>query len=227
MASAPSEPKAPPPRVSAVVPARDEAPRVGAVLTVLADHPEVEEIILVDDGSVDRTAQVAGGVSGVQVLRRADSGGKAAAVAIGVAATRGEVVLLLDADLTDLAAGHLDALLEPVLGGEADMTVGVFRAGRLGTDFAQAVAPGLSGQRAVRRDLLTGFRFGAVMGYGLETALNGHAEAEGWRVRRIPLRGVGQVTKEEKAGPVVGTLSRLRMYLEVAWGWLGRWTRRN
>lgn len=212
------------PRASAVVPAHDEAPRVGAVLEVLAAHRGVGQVLLVDDGSTDGTSGVGEAIEGVEVVRLPVNGGKAAAVAAGLAEASGETVLLMDADLTGLEEEHVSALLAPVSEGRADMAVGVFKGGRPGTDFAQAVAPGLSGQRALPRALLSTFPFHEVTGYALETALNDHARKEGWRVEWVELRGAGQVTKEEKGG-AAGFGRRLAMYVDVAKGWLRRWTR--
>lgn len=86
-------------RVSVVVPARNEELRIGRCVRALLaqDYPrEQYEVIVVDDGSQDRTADVAAGF-GVAVLRQPPSGG-AAARNLGVAHARGEVVAFTDAD---------------------------------------------------------------------------------------------------------------------------------
>ena len=104
-------PSSPPPRsLSFVVPAYNEAPRLGASLERLIDfsarQPYAVEIILVDDGSSDSTAEIAleaaqrvsGGVS-VRLLQHERNRGKGAAVRTGALAATGDVVLYLDADL--------------------------------------------------------------------------------------------------------------------------------
>lgn len=86
-------------RVSVVVPARNEEPRIGGCLGALLaqDYPrEAYEVIMVDDGSTDRTVGVAEGF-GVTVLRQPHRGG-AAARNLGVAHARGELVAFTDAD---------------------------------------------------------------------------------------------------------------------------------
>jgi hypothetical protein len=86
-------------RVSVVVPARNEEPRIGECLRALLaqDYPrELYEVIVVDDGSEDCTAEVAAGL-GLKVLRQPPLGG-AAARNLGVAHARGEVVAFTDAD---------------------------------------------------------------------------------------------------------------------------------
>ncbi len=61
---------------------------------------------------------------------------------------------MLDADLIGLKEVHIDNLLFPVFKNQADMTVGIFNKGRGLTDLAQFISPYLSGQRAVKREII-------------------------------------------------------------------------
>ncbi len=102
-----------PPELSVVIPAFNEARRIGpsleAILCYLTDRGTSHEVLLADDGSVDDTAAVAEGFAdrGVQVLGTSANQGKGAATRRGVLASTGDSVLLTDADLstpiTDLA----------------------------------------------------------------------------------------------------------------------------
>jgi dolichol-phosphate mannosyltransferase len=89
----------PPPEVSVVVPARNEAgnilPLVAEIRAALAG--EAFEIVYVDDGSTDATwAELA--AAGVRALRHAASCGQSAAIATGIAAARGQWIATLDGD---------------------------------------------------------------------------------------------------------------------------------
>jgi len=202
-----------------VIPACDEAPRLPAVLAPLAAVPEVERITVVDDGSRDGTAAVARewGVRDprIRVLRLPENRGKGAAIVAGAEASPGDLVVLLDADLLGLEAQHVRDLALPVAEGGCDMTVGIFREGRLATDLAQSAAPILNGQRALRWSLfrdtpgLVGCRGGA------EVALSRHARRRGYRVLRVPLRGMTHVMKQEKRSRLAGRLAHLRMFGEI------------
>ena len=113
--------------LSVVIPAYQEAARLGAtlerVLAYLEGRDEAFEVVVVDDGSRDATAEIAARYAprGVAVQRLETNRGKGAALRAGVARTRGRRVLLTDADLStpieDLP--RLEARL-----GEADLVLG-------------------------------------------------------------------------------------------------------
>jgi dolichyl-phosphate beta-glucosyltransferase len=117
----------PPPALSIVVPAFDEELRLGAALDRLAawsaEDARALEIVVVDDGSRDRTAEVAAEPRAVDVrlVRLAENRGKGAALKAGVAVARGELVLVTDADLSTPIAEI--ARLEAALG-DADVVLG-------------------------------------------------------------------------------------------------------
>jgi glycosyltransferase involved in cell wall biosynthesis len=118
--------------VSVLVPAYNEGTRIGA--TVRAARAALSgclpagafELIVADDGSRDETAARAAEAGACHVLRGPHAG-KGQALRRAAATARGEVFLLLDADLEETAA-ELVHLLRPVLAGEADMTIAVFGA---------------------------------------------------------------------------------------------------
>lgn len=85
------------PLVSIIIPAFQAEAYLGEALeSALAQDYERHELILVDDGSTDRTAEIAAGY-GVPVLRQAN-GGPAAARNAGLAFARGELLAILDSD---------------------------------------------------------------------------------------------------------------------------------
>lgn len=185
-------------RIDVIIPAHDEADRIGATVAG-ARAAGVDRIIVVDDGSTDATADLAA-AAGAEVLRLDRCVGKGGALARGIASSGGEIMVLLDGDIGESAC-EIAKLIAPVARGEADMSVARFPQGGGGGGFGlvkglarwgirrfggiEAQSP-LSGQRALSREAwrrIGGFAFG----YGAEVALTIKAARAGLRIVEVPV----------------------------------------
>ncbi|HEY3269086.1 MAG TPA: glycosyltransferase family 2 protein [Armatimonadota bacterium] len=202
-------------RVAAVLPAYNEESRIAAVLAAVMQAPEIAEVWVVSDGSADHTYDVACAIPGVHAIQLPRNQGKGAAMMAGAVNARADALLFLDADLQGLTPAHVAALVDPVISGHADMSVGVFRGGRFLTDLAQKLAPQISGQRCILRPAFLRAQHAADLRYGVEMAIYRHAQAEGMRIASVELFGVTHPMKEEKIGFLRGSLCRMRMYVEI------------
>jgi glucosyl-3-phosphoglycerate synthase len=101
--------------VSVVLPARDEAATIRVIVAMLRHDLAalVDELVVVDSASTDSTAAVAES-AGAAVVRLKVSG-KGRALAAGLAATEGDLVVFLDADLQRIDAGFVTGLLGPLV----------------------------------------------------------------------------------------------------------------
>ena len=133
----------------------------------------------------------------------------------GLEQTAAEIVLFLDADLIGLTEDHVNALLQPVLENQALMSLGVFEKGRIATDLAQKVAPYLSGQRALQRDLLSDLSDLDLTRFGVEVALHRYMEENKIPVALVNLPDLSHLMKEEKLGLWKGLAARGKMYWEI------------
>lgn len=108
--------------VSVCIPSRDEEQTVEKVVRAVADphlgsaggSGLVDEVLVIDDGSADATADAARR-AGARVLRLEGGGGKGQAMAAGVEACIGELVVFLDADVENTSASFVTGLLGPLL----------------------------------------------------------------------------------------------------------------
>jgi glucosyl-3-phosphoglycerate synthase len=112
--------------VSVVIPARDEEATVGHVVEVLRDRLQdriglVDEVLVVDADSTDRTGEVAA-AAGARVVRQSEvlpeagtAPGKGEALWKGLAAAQGDLLVFVDADLHDLDPRFVVGLLGPLL----------------------------------------------------------------------------------------------------------------
>lgn len=107
-------------KVSAIVPAHDEGPTIAGVVAPLISHPLVDEVIVVDDASTDDTAARAAAL-GATVVAMPENGGKAAAMARGVAHARNRIVFFSDADVVGLDEDMITRIVAPVTSGAYDM----------------------------------------------------------------------------------------------------------
>lgn len=115
-------------RIAAVIPARDEEERIAATISAARSVDGIDLVVVVDDGSADRTAAVAR-KAGAIVAAHPSSRGKGAVMATGVKTLRhagvdNYLLVFLDADLGESAV-HADALIAPVVSGRAAMSIAV------------------------------------------------------------------------------------------------------
>ena len=201
-------------KIAAVIPAYNEEKTIGGVLEPLCAHELIDEVIVISDGSSDNTAKIAKAYRTI-VIELEKNQGKTNAVLLGVKSTDADIILMLDADLIGLKREHITQLIWPVADGQADMTIGIFKFGRGATDFAQKIAPFLSGQRGVKRTLFCKLEKHNVHDNGIEMALTLVAAKEKINVKQVYLSNLTHVMKEEKRGLGIGFLSRMKMYFDI------------
>jgi glycosyltransferase involved in cell wall biosynthesis len=199
--------------IDAVIPARDEAQTVAAVVEACRGCAYTSDVIVVDDGSSDGTADVAL-AAGAKVVRRepgADGcGSKAAAMEAGVAASGADAILFCDGDCVGLTAAHLDDVCRPFAEGRAAMSVGWFDYGRW-NPIVLWLAP-TSGERVIPRWVWDSVPPGKRRGYDIEVMIN-EVICEG----RLPttvriMSGVTHRTKRDKLGRRRGFRETWRMF---------------
>ena len=188
-------------KISVVIPAYNEAKRIGVVLSKIPDF--VDEVIVVDDGSGDETSEVARSF-GVKVIRLNENQGKGAAMSAGIEEASGDVVVFMDAD-GQHKPEEIIKLLKPIVDGKADFVVGSRMIKTQGkrpfirklSNFLSTALIRLklgvnvkdtqSGFRAIRREFLPQIESKR---YEVETEVLIKAVKKGARVKEVPVERI-------------------------------------
>ncbi len=177
-------------RVSVIIPAKNESTTIGSVLDAVSQRSDlIDELVVVNDHSADDTATVARR-HGADVITLSTTTGKGEALTAGLAATTGELVVFLDADVYNTTPDYVPSLLAPlVLRPEINMVKGFYvrplhdmptGGGRVNELAARPILsllfPGLgeirqplAGETALRRSALADITLASA--YGIEIAL--------------------------------------------------------
>lgn len=188
------------PLFDVVIPARNEESTVGDVVRAALGARGVGRVVVVDDGSSDRTAAVARSAGAIVAPGEATGpGGKGSALDRGVQETTSPVLVFFDADILDALPGHFEALAEPILSGGSWLSLGLLDYGPLRNPLFLRLPP-ITGLRALRRAVFEAVPPERRTGFRIEIMIN-----EVVARRRLPsairvLHGLRHRTKVEKAG---------------------------
>jgi glycosyltransferase involved in cell wall biosynthesis len=222
------------PPVAVVIPAFNEAERIGETVAAALTLPSVDHVVVASDGSTDATVRVARD-AGATVWRTARNQGKAAAMLAGAEAVSAidkrnpgdgpRHLLFLDADL-GVTAANAGPLIEPVAEGSADLAIAVFTTRvKLGghglvvrlsaAGIARAVgwtpAQPLNGQRCLTRAAFDAAR-PLARGFGVETAMSIDLKRQGLRIVEVEVDMAHRATGTDLASQ----LHRARQLADVA-----------
>jgi glycosyltransferase involved in cell wall biosynthesis len=188
-------------KVSLIIPAYNEAEHLSHLLNLIPSV--VSEVIVVDDGSTDKTAQVVQN-SGACLIQHPQNRGKGAAMISGIRRAAGDVVVFMDADLQHHPE-DIERLVKPLDEGSADLAIGVRTLGsrtvmpvqRRFTNFLGNLLVYLrirtwisdtqSGFRAVRREYLEKMEFKSQR-YEIEIEMLVWANRLRMRIREVPIK---------------------------------------
>ncbi|MBI0583426.1 MAG: glycosyltransferase family 2 protein [Methanomassiliicoccus sp.] len=204
--------------VAIIIPAYNEELTIGSV--VLRARRFADTVIVADDGSTDRTSEVAS-LAGAKVIRSGVNRGKADAIMRGFAELEGAeytVAVMLDADGQHYPE-DLPDVIAPILSDEADLVIGSrFMDGssmvpayrRLGQKLldrftnigaAKTIGDTQSGFRAMGRKGVQNMDFRST-GYSLESAMIMHFVSRGLRIEEVPIRVSYDVPNKHKKNPI-------------------------
>lgn len=208
------------PRIAVIIPALDEEAAIGLVIGAIPAR--VDDIIVVDNGSGDRTAEVAR-QAGARVVREPRRGYGQACLAGIAAAGPADILVFLDGDGSDYPQ-QLDAVVGPILAGEADLVIGSRSLGRrapgahpwhavLGTRLSVGLMNLSIGTRATDLGPFRAITASALRklamrdrNYGWTVEMQVRAQRAGLRVVEVPVDYRPRIGKSKVSGTVAGSL---------------------
>ena len=182
--------------VSIVIPAYNEEATVSKVVSVARKLSYVDEVIVVDDGSTDRTVEEAEN-AGATVISHIMNEGKGSAIKTGFKYSHGNIVAFIDADVSNFTSEKIDKIIRPILEDRTDITKTKFarESGRvteltakplLGFFFPELdYEQPLSGQFAGKRSALSKIRF--EKDYGVDVGIVLDADVHGIKILEVDI----------------------------------------
>ena len=182
--------------VSIVIPAYNEEATVAKVVSVARKLSYVTEVIVVDDGSTDRTVEEAEN-AGATVISHIMNEGKGSAIKTGFKNSHGDIVAFIDADVSNFTSEKIDKIIRPILEDKTDITKTKFarESGRvteltakplLGFFFPElSYEQPLSGQFAGKRSALNKIRF--EKDYGVAVGIVLDADVHGIKILEVDI----------------------------------------
>jgi glycosyltransferase involved in cell wall biosynthesis len=201
-------------RVSFLIPAYNEERTIGEVLERIASLGLDAQVIVVDDGSSDRTAEIAE-EHGATVIRKAN-GGKGSALRAGIPLIDGEIAVIQDADM-EYDPVEVPKLIKPIEDGVADVVYGSRLSGGMpqraylfwhlvgnrflslvtGILFNTTISDMETGYKAFRADVLKSLDL-KQNDFGIEPEITGKICKRNLRIYELPISYYGRTYDEGK-----------------------------
>ncbi|MDK2804897.1 MAG: hypothetical protein PWQ94_61 [Thermoanaerobacterium sp.] len=209
--------------VSVLIPAFNESNRIVDTIRGMENIEEIDEIIVVNDGSTDDTADKAK-KAGAKIVNIKNNSGKGRALKEGLKYVKNDVVAFIDADV-GLTSREVIKLIKPVVDGEADVTVARFPKVNVksGFGFVKKLAKygvklltgydfdsTLSGQRVFKKEVLDKIkRF--YSGYGIEVGMTIDILNMGYKIKEVDVDMTHSVTLRD----IKGFIHRGRQFIDI------------
>ena len=216
------------PYISIIIPAYNEEIRIKDTLESIKGINEINEIIVVDDGSTDKTTKIASEVNSekIIVLKLDKNIGKGYALNYGlkIAMKNADIIGFLDADLGS-SAKEVKKLIDPMISGDADVVIAKFPPAKKkgGLGFVKGLAKNsvlemtgveldatLSGQRLFKKEVLE--KFDEIpFGYGVEVGMTIDILKHGFKIREVLVN----MTHNETGRDLKGFIHRGKQYYHI------------
>lgn len=186
-------------KITAIICAYNEESTINEVVTTVCDY-FFNEVIVINDGSTDKTDSVLKEIKDLYNFKYISlqvNKGKGFAMATGVENSTGDIIVFVDADLSNLKEKHFAQLITPVFNNKADMVLG--QPTKTIIPFKLNPFKVLTGERALRRlDILPIMDKMKESRFGVETLINLYYKSKKKKVVLVYLKGLKHPLKYQK-----------------------------
>ena len=216
------------PYISIIIPAYNEADKIKDTLENIKSIDEINEIIVIDDGSSDDTSKIASSVESEKIklftLERNKGKGYALNYGLKIAMENADIIGFLDGDLGS-SSKEVKKLIDPILNNEADVIIAKFPPAKKkgGLGFVKGLAKEsvlemtgkeldatLSGQRLFKKEVLQ--RFDEIpFGYGVEVGMTIDILKYGYTIKEVLVN----MTHSETGRDLKGFIHRGKQYYHI------------
>lgn len=207
-------------KVSIVICTFNEEKTIEYVVRKCREYNPESEIVVVDDGSIDKTEEILKGLNKKIPFKNIclpKNKGKSNAMVVGVENAQNEVILFFDADISDIKEKHFTQLLSPIIAedAEADMVLGTPSETLI--DYRVNPFKSLTGERALlKKDIEPILENVRDIRFGVETYINLYFQAHGKRIKYTLLDGLTHPTKYGKTTATKATKEFISEGQEIA-----------
>jgi len=207
-------------KVSIVICSFNEEKTIENVVRKCCEYNPESEVIVVDDGSEDKTREILKNLSREIPfinISLPENKGKSYAMVEGVENAKNEVILFFDADVSNIKEDHFTHLLNPIIveEAEADMVLGMPSETQI--DYRINPFKSLTGERALlKKDIEPILEDIRDIRFGVETYINLYFQAHGKKVKYTLLEGLLHPTKFNKTSKTKATKEFISEGHEIA-----------
>ncbi len=205
-------------KISCLIPSYNEGPRISSVLSIVSEHPLINEVIVIDDFSTDDTCEIVSKFKQVVLIKHTKNKGKSAAIATGLREATGDIICFIDADLLGLTQENITDLIEPVLSSKADVSISIRRISPIMDRFYRITGMDfISGERVFHKNITQNHieEISRLPRFGLEVFLNRILIKNKCRIKIVFWDNVRSPLKSKKYGGMAGIKGDISMFLNI------------
>ena len=205
-------------KVTSIVPVYNEEKTVGNVLEVLNLSKDIDEIIVIDDGSTDKTPNIIKRLktNKMEYIKLKRNIGKDNTLRNCAESINSEIVILFDSDLIGLEEHHIKNMLNTLIEEKAGMVIGLRDKGNFLANLIMPYFPLTGGERALKTNIFKEIiKIPFRERWGLEWIMNDYLKKKKLKIAKIRLEGVDHIGLQTKKYGIMAFLKQIYDFILI------------